>query len=123
MYKNFFFEEAIYYAGGANAWRIWDLIGLQSSTIPVAQKFDVFKTFFVHAFKTNVMIEYSQVTKTPIFSGNPPQVVVDRIFSDFPLDKLPDMRPENENAFIVYMVPKIDGWAVIEEGTTLIIPS
>lgn len=69
------------------------------------------------------MLEYDICKKHPIFSGDSPSVVANRIFSDFheKVPNLPTKCPPDNDDFVGYMFYK-QGWAVLYQGTKLILP-
>jgi len=85
-------------------------------------KMKILKEFFVYAMKKNVVLEYSQETRAPVFSHEEPEVVVERILADFPLEKLPSEDVERYNEFLLYAVFKDDTWVTLLEGTGYCIP-
>ncbi|WP_323992210.1 hypothetical protein [Nguyenibacter sp. L1] len=119
------FDEFMMRLNTQNAIGIWWALGLSdddTKSMTIREKFAKFKKFFEYAIFHNRIIEYDLKNQRAIFSGDEPDVVFDRIFVDFPLNKLPDHGGDRERAFLEYMYTKFDGWAVLNERTTLCIP-
>lgn len=82
----------------------------------------ILKEFFVYAMKKNVVLEYSQEKGAPVFSHEEPEVVVEHILADFPLDELPSEDVEKYSEFYGYAAFKHDTWVTLLEGTGYCIP-
>jgi len=85
-------------------------------------KLKILKEFFVYGMKKNVILEYSQEKGAPVFSHEEPEVVVERMLADFPLDKIPSEEVERYSEFQVYAAFKHDTWVTLLEGTGYCIP-
>lgn len=121
-YKNGF-DKTMLRVNGQNGLGIWWILGLQNEkTMTTKEKFLKMKEFFEYAILHNRIIEYDLKNKKAIFSGDEPGIVFDRIFADFPLDQLPEYDGDEDKIFDAYMAVKFDGWAVLNEGTTLCLP-
>lgn len=117
------FDDFMLSINTENGLGIWWALGLRNEkTMTTREKFLKLKEFFEYAIFHNRIIEYDLEKKRPIFSGDDPDVVFDRIFADFPLDQLPEYDGDNDNRFFAYMAVKFNGWAVLNEGTTLCLP-
>ncbi|MFT9019498.1 hypothetical protein, partial [Acetobacter malorum] len=79
--------------------------------------------FFAFAISQNIIVEYDYKKNIPIFSGDLPIVVANRIFHDFyeKNSNVPEKSPSNSDDFVAYMIFK-QGWAVLYQGTRLILP-
>lgn len=106
-----------------NAAGVWSALELDKEVgVETSDKFERFREFFSFAIRNNRIIEYDSFKHTAIFSGDDPDVVVRRIFHDFPLEQLPRYEAEKNKVFLKYMLTKFDSWAVLNEGTRLCIP-
>ncbi|NVN10674.1 hypothetical protein [Nguyenibacter vanlangensis] len=118
------FSEALEYINGGNAYSIWRDLNLEATKnieTECAKKNLI--EFFEFAISKNVIIEYDAVENVPIFSGDPPKIVAERIFGDIRLKNpnLPAMNPINNDDFLAYLMFK-RGWAVLIRGTRLMFP-
>ncbi|QEH97834.1 hypothetical protein [Gluconobacter thailandicus] len=117
------FDDFMMGINGDNAIGIWWALGLSNhDELSLEEKFFLFKEFFCFAIKRNKILEYNTEKEVAIFSRDSPEIVFDRIFSDFPWDKV-DKNSSDENRFFdVYMHVKVTGWATLCEGTYLFLP-
>ncbi|GBQ30499.1 hypothetical protein AA12717_3517 [Gluconacetobacter sacchari DSM 12717] len=117
------FDNFILGINGDTGLGIWWALGLHNEKqMTTRKKFLKLKEFFEYSILHNRIIEYDLKNQQAIFSGDEPGTVFDRIFADFPLDELPEYDGDSDNRFFAYMAVKFDGWAVLNEGTTLCIP-
>ncbi|MBB2166238.1 hypothetical protein HLH26_17235 [Gluconacetobacter sp. 1b LMG 1731] len=121
-YKNNF-DDFILSINTENGLGIWWALDLHNEKqMTTREKFLKLKEFFEYSIFHNRIIEYDLENQKAIFSGDEPGTVFDRIFADFPLDQLPEYDGDNDNRFFAYMAVKFNGWAILNEGTTLCIP-
>ncbi|KXV20820.1 hypothetical protein QMA67_01850 [Gluconobacter japonicus] len=117
------FDEFMIGVNGDNPIGIWWSLGLSDhDELSLKEKFNLFKEFFCFAIKENRIIEYDLEKNIAIFSKDDPDIVFDRIFSDFPWEKVDENSSYENDAFFVYMHIKFDGWATLCDGTHLFIP-
>ncbi|MCP9318771.1 hypothetical protein KBX73_03060 [Acetobacter persici] len=118
------FLYALNYINGNTAYGIWqDLNEGNCDDVISIDSMKIFIDFFSFAIEKNIIVEYDIDKKIPVFSEDPPNVVANRIFSDFH-EKIPDLPkkcPPDSDDFVGYMFYK-QGWAVLYQGTTLILP-
>lgn len=118
------FRSVLNYVAGSVAYGIWnDLNPGINKDIDTIDSMKEFIDFFAFAISENVIVEYDCEKNCPVFSGDQPIVVANRIFGDF-FEKNPDIpkkSPSNSDDFIAYMFCKT-GWAVLYKGTRLILP-
>ncbi|GBR07532.1 hypothetical protein [Gluconobacter frateurii] len=117
------FDEFMIGVNGNNPIGIWWSLGLSDhDELSLKEKFNLFKEFFCFAIKENRIIEYDLKKNVAIFSKDDPDVVFDRIFSDFPWEKVDENSSDENKYFDIYMHTKFDGWATLCAGTHLFIP-
>lgn len=118
------FSSILEYLPGSVAYTIWhDLNPGREDNINSRDSIKEFIEFFAFAISKNLIVEYNYKENRPVFSGDSPVIVANRIFSDF-FEKnpnIPEKSPSDSDDFVAYMVCKT-GWAVLYQGTQLIFP-
>lgn len=118
------FENALQYVNGAGAYVIWrDLNTGREEEIKSLDSINELIEYFSFAISRNIIVEYDVDRSAPVFSGDSPQVVAQRIFGDFftQVKDLPPLNPLTNPDFMVYLLLK-RGWAVLVHGTVLVLP-
>ncbi|WP_151199808.1 hypothetical protein [Kozakia baliensis] len=118
------FISLLKYVKGNNAQNIWDDLNFN-----VEEKIDTKKSiaelidFFSFLLSSNIILEYDLEKQCPVFSGDSPTKVAERIFSDFSEKNpnVPDQSPTDSDDFVAYMIYK-QGWVYLSEGTSLMFP-
>ena len=118
------FRSVLNYVAGSVAYNIWqDLNQEENCNVNTIDSMKEFIDFFAFAISENIIVEYDWEKKCPVFSGDQPIVVANRIFADF-FEKnpnIPKKSPLDSDDFVAYMLYK-PGWAVLCKGTRLILP-
>lgn len=118
------FSSLLKYVAGSVAYRIWrDLNPGNENNVNTNSSIKEFIEFFAFAISQNIIVEYDYEKNIPIFSGDLPIVVANRIFSDFyeKNSNVPEKSPSHSDDFVAYMIYK-QGWAVLYQGTRLVLP-
>lgn len=102
---------------------IWTELFSGNKRMTTREKLNTIILFFELGIKSNIILEYNRKNNAPIFSEDNPIDVAKRILGDFPLDRLPDYDVEDNVIFLEYSLRKNYGWAVLKEGTTLVLPN
>ena len=83
------FRSVLNYVAGSVAYGIWnDLNPGINKDIDTIDSMKEFIDFFAFAISENVIVEYDCEKNCPVFSGDQPIVVANRIFDDFFLKKI-----------------------------------
>ncbi|MCP1246030.1 hypothetical protein NKW54_08770 [Acetobacter cerevisiae] len=118
------FSSILKYVAGSVAYNIWqDLNPGTEDNVNTNSSIKELIEFFAFAISQNIIVEYDFKKNIPIFSGDLPIVVANRIFRDFyeKNSNVPEKSPSNSDDFVAYMICK-QGWAVLYQGTRLILP-
>jgi len=118
------FLSMLDYVSGNVAYNIWlELNTAPENYIDTEKSMKEFFDFFAFAISKNIIIEYDSELERPIFSGDLPRIVANRIFCDFRKKNpnIPKICPSDSDDFVAYMIYK-KGWAVLYQGTRLILP-
>ncbi|MBF0889784.1 MULTISPECIES: hypothetical protein [Gluconobacter] len=102
---------------------IWKELFFKEKNLTTREKFSHIILLFTMGIKNNIIIEHDRENNIPIFSEEDPIDVAKRIFNDFPLDNLPEYDVEDNIIFLEYSLRKNYGWAILKEGTTLVLPN
>lgn len=118
------FLNELEYLSGSDAHSIWkDLNPGITTHVNSMDSMAELIEFFEFTISKNVIIEYDIERNIPIFSGDEPKTVAQRIFSDFiaKVPNIPAQDPLSNDDFVAYLMFK-RGWAVLLHGTRLIFP-
>ncbi|WP_438381570.1 hypothetical protein ABHV46_11355 [Asaia sp. BMEF1] len=91
--------------------------GIDELDISSCEKKEMFKEFLVYGMEKNLVIEFDYDRDLPVFSGESPEIVADRILSDWP-KKTIEGSLEKDKDFFLYFIT-LNKFAQLWHGTRL----
>lgn len=110
-------DECLKDFSGASCGTLFTRTGINALNISSCEKKKLFKDFLVYGMEKNCIIEYDYDRDLPVFSGDSPEVVADRILSDWP-QKTIEGSLDHDTDFFIYFIT-LNKFAQLWHGTRL----
>lgn len=110
-------DECLKDFSGNSCGTLFARTGIDSMSISSCKKKEIFKDFLVYGMKKNIIIEFDYENDAPVFSGEEPEKVADRILSDWP-GKVIEGSLEADTDFFIYFIT-LNKFAQIFHGTRI----
>lgn len=81
-------DECLKHFSGASCRTLFVHTGIDDLNINSEEKKALFEEFLIYGMNKNIIIDYDYDNDRPIFSGDSPRIVVDRILSTWPNKKI-----------------------------------
>ncbi|GBQ81332.1 MULTISPECIES: hypothetical protein [Asaia] len=110
-------DECLEHFSGSSCRTLFVHSGIDDLDIGSDEKKSLFRDLLVYGMNKNVLIEYDYERDLPIFSGDEPHSVADRILSTWPQKKLNGYLSEDQE-FGLYL-STLNGFAQLFHGTKI----